>query len=173
MIWLVMIFVTVLGGFIQAAVDPMPIFGHSKLPILLAVVVYYALNHSTGAASVAALLTGLLMDLLSLMPAGETSMVFLVIALIISLFRKLVHGDEMFTAALFGGGAALTSIFVSYHLLHKDGLIIVSTGALWCKALGSLLLGAIVAPFVFHVIHTVDSFSGNVAVREVVDDVLD
>lgn len=168
-----MIFVTVVGGFIQAAVAPIPLFGHSKLPVLLAIVVYYALNHDRGTASVSALLSGLVLDFLSMVPVGETSMVFLVIALVSGCFRRFVHGDEVLTAGLFGGLSAFVAVFAAYHLLARDGLIFVSTGALWCKALGSLLLGAIVSPFVFIIIHELDSFTGNVLVREVVEDVLD
>lgn len=173
MIWLVMIFVTVVAGFSQAAVVPVALLGEAKLPLLLAVVIYYALNHDTGTAAVAALLSGFLHDVLSMIPIGQTAAVFLVAALITGRFRKLVHGEEVLTAGLFGGVSAFVSVFAEHHLLARDGLVAVTTGALWHKAFGFLLLGAVISPIVFLIVHRLDSLVGNVATSEVIEDVLD
>ena len=173
MIWLVMLFVTVVSGFIQAAVVPVALLGQAKLPLLLAVVIYYSLNHDMGSAAVAALLCGVLHDVLGMVPIGQTAAIFLLIALVSGRFRKLVHGEEVLTAGLFGGLSAFVSIFAGHHLLMRVGLLDISTGALWHKALGYLLLGAIASPIVFLIVHRLDSLVGNVATSEVIEDVLD
>ena len=173
MIWLVMIFMTVAGSFLQAAIPSLACLGQAKAPFLLSVVVYYALNHDTGTAAVSGLLCGLAHDVMSFIPVGQTALVFLVIAVIIGRLRSFVHGDEMFTAALFGGLAAMVSVFAGYHLLSRIDLISISCGSLWHKAFGSLLLGAGVTALVFVLMRRLDALVGNVLTTEVIEDVLD
>jgi rod shape-determining protein MreD len=173
MLWFVMIFMTVVCSLLQAAVPTIACLGQAKVPLLLSVTVYYALNHETGEAAVAGLLCGVAHDVMSFIPVGQTAAVFLVVALLSGRFRKLVHGDEIFTASLFGGLAALVSVFAGYHLLSRIDLISVPAGALWHKALGTMLLGAGCTPLVFMVTHRLDSLVGNVLTTEVIEDVLD
>lgn len=173
MIWLVMIFVSIICSFLQLAVAPFACLGQAKLPLLLAVIIYYALNYDTGTASIAALFCGLLNDVMSFIPEGQTSMMYLVMVLVISRFRKVVHGDDILVSAVFGGVSGIVSVFIGYHLLKRDGLIDVSAGFLWLKAFGAMLLGAVSVPIVSGIIHRVDSMVGNIEIREVIEDVID
>jgi len=173
MVWMVMVFMTAVCGLIQAALPPFASLGEAKVPLLLAAVVYYALNYDSGSAAVAALFAGVVHDVMSLMPLGQTSAVFLVVALVCGRFRRFVHGYEIHTTSLFGGAASLICVFAGYRLLANEGLVTISVGKLWYKAFGTFVLGLICTPFVCLAIRKIDAFVGNVATTEVIEDVLD
>ncbi len=173
MIWLVMLFVSAACVLIQAAVAPFPVLGGAKIPLLLAVVIYYSLNHDTGSAAVSALLCGFLNDSMSFIPIGQTSMVFFFVALVASRFRRVVHGDEILPTSLFGAVSAAVCVFLGYRLLLRANLVTVPALLLWHKAFGSFVLGLIATPFVCLFIKRMDSLVGNVATTEVIEDVLD
>ena len=110
---------------------------------------------------------------MSTVPLGQTSMIFFIAALICGRFRKLVHGDAVFTTGLFGGFASFLCVFVGYRLLARDGLVSIGTLRLWHKASGTLLLGLLSTPFVCLALKRMDAFVGNIATTEVIEDVLD
>jgi rod shape-determining protein MreD len=173
MIWLVMFFVSVVCGLLQALLPPSAVLGQAKLPLLLAVTVYYALNHNTATASVSALMCGTIHDLMSFIPLGQTAVVYLFAAILAGRFRRLVHGDEIHTTAMFGGLAAFICTLISYRLLARIDLVSISAGKLWYKAAGGLVLGAVSSPFVCLFLHKIDSMVGNIATTEVIEDVID
>ncbi len=159
---LVMAFVLSVGALAQLLCPPLALLGQAKPPLLLAAVLYYALNRETGPLLLCALLAGLAHDLLGGVPPGWSVALYGLAGLAVGRFRTLVLTESAATAAFFGalGGAVLTA--VTWLLLGPVGRVAV-------KALCAGLLGGLVAPLVFVVTRRLDQWVGNVRVREVVD----
>ncbi len=166
---LVMAIVLSVCALAQLLCPPLALLGQAKPPLLLAAVLYYALNRETGPLLLCALLAGLAHDLLGGVPPGWSVALYGLAGLAVGRFRTLVLTESAATAAFFGalGGAVLTA--VTWLLLARAGRAVWPVGRVAVKALCAGLLGGLVAPLVFVVTRRLDQWVGNVRVREVVD----
>ena len=163
--------ITLLGAALMQTLMPAYAFlGQARFPFLLAVVLYYALNHDAAVMLTAAFLAGLLQDTLGQTPLGYTAFCFCVAGWITSRFSRTVLIESLVTPAFFGGVAAVIVTVVTSVLLLSRGAVSFSPGWLLLKTLGSGFLGMICTPAVFLMVRTLDVHVGNIEVREEVDD---
>lgn len=155
----------VLGAVLQAVFPTWAWLGHAHAPILMGVVLYYALAHSMGATLAAAIVGGLLQDALGMIPLGYSSFCFCLVALLAGKFRDIVFVHERVTHVLFGALAGGGVTLLLYILLGKDGLVALRPGWAALKTGGSVLLGAVLVPFEFELLGAVDRMLGNLESR--------
>jgi len=167
--WVIMAFVLVGGVLLQAVLPSPAVLGQAKVPILVAVILYYALNRGIGTMLAAAFAAGLLHDALSPMPLGYSVLVFAAAGWVASRFRDLVMTDSIVTAAFFGAVAGAATTLMYYLLLLRDGLLACTVAWAGLKALGTGLLCMISTPVVFAVVGRLDRLVGNVEVTGVTD----
>jgi rod shape-determining protein MreD len=155
----------VFGAVLQAVFPTWGWLGHANAPILLGVVLYYALAHSMGMTLTAAILGGLLQDALGMIPLGYSSFCFCLAGVLAGKFKDIVFVHELVTHVLFGALAAGGVTLMLYILLGKDGLVALQGGWAALKTAGSILLGAVLVPLEFELLGTVDRMLGNVESR--------
>ncbi len=152
MLWILMTIVLLVATLLQAHLPGVFVLGGARWPVLGSVVLYYALNHRRTAALVAGLVAGLLLDMLSLVPAGYSVLVFCVMAMIAGHYRRLVLPEAAVTAAFFGGASGLLYAALLYGVLAQGAFQGCPPVLALARILGSAITGALTAPVVFLVI---------------------
>jgi rod shape-determining protein MreD len=156
-----------IGAVAQEVLPGLTLLGQAKAPLVLSVVLYYALNRSLSLLVTAAIAGGLLCDSLEALPVGYSSVVFCVLGIVAWLHRDVVFSAKGVTHMVFGFLAGLVLTFGLYGLLSisEESLREVS----WCwvalKAIGAALLGMILVPIVFAVLERLDRLTGNIVVE--------
>lgn len=140
-----------------------PALGQAKLPMLFAVVLYYAMERDRRALMVAGIGAGFLHDAMSPIPLGYSTCCFCLVGWYVSRFRKLVLTDSWLTQMFFGALSSLVTSLLLAVLLLKSQLVVLSFPALVFKLLGTALLGAVCAPLVFYTLGNLDRIVGNVS----------
>ena len=143
--------------------------GGAKPPLLLACVLYYALNRGRRQVLFAAAAAGLLYDLHAACPLGVHMLVFGALGLLAFRFQRVVLTDSAVTPAVFGLAAAVAAELVTYAVLRRAGLPAWPLGRLAYRLGVTGLLGAVVSPLVFAAARCADRVMGNIEVREIVD----
>jgi rod shape-determining protein MreD len=166
---IMMVVVLVASSVLQTLIPSVPLLGGAKAPILLASVLYYALTRDTTVMLTAALLGGFLHDVMSQIPLGHSVFCFCAAGWVTGYFRSLVLTDSVVTTTIFGGAASLCVTIVFYLMLLQDGMVAYSWGWLGMRLLGSLLLGMICTPIVFHFVGLLDRLVGNVETEQSID----
>jgi rod shape-determining protein MreD len=150
MYFAMLMFMVMLGAtLLQAALPGWPVLGYARFPILLGVVLYYALNHKLWIVVIAAFSAGMLQDSMSFVPLGYSSFLFCVAAVAVGRYRQLVLSDAIVTAIFFGGIAGFTVTLALYLLLKAGGHLACSGGTAALHIFGSTFLGIITVPAVF------------------------
>ena len=150
---LIMAFMLFSAVVAQSLTPPVAALAQSKPPILLGVVVYYAVKHDFGLLVTAAIGAGVLHDSLSLVPLGCSAFWFTLAAVLLHRYRDTIFADSSVTLILLGAGLAAGFTAVSYVTLSSGGDYAVDL-PLWrlvLKSLGSALLGMVAVPLVFAV----------------------
>ena len=171
MTWIIMICLMVGGAVVQTVIPSSVVISGAKLPVLLSVVLYYALTRSVTTALVAAFLAGFLHDVLSQIPLGNSVFCFCVTGWLAGYFRNMVQPDLIMVNMFFGG---ITNVLVTvffYLMLAQAGLIQYSWGWIVLRLFGALLLGMICTPLVFHLAGWIDRLVGNVEMEQSLDGV--
>ena len=169
--WVVMILVLLTGGLLQSLLPGYAVLGQVKFPFLLAVVLYYSLTWDMGVMFVAALLAGLLQDILSPLPLGYSAFCFCVIGWIANRWRKLILIESLITPVFFGGIASMVMMAAQYTLLVRGSLIESSLGGLIWRMIGAGILGVIGTPLVFLLAGLMDRWVGNLEEKGSLNDV--
>lgn len=162
---LLMFMAVIVGAVAQAVFPTFRWLGQANAPVLLGLVLYYALAHSRGTMLQAAIFAGLLQDALGMIPLGYSSFCFCVVALVVSKFKDMVFVHELVTHMLFGALASGAVTLVLYGLLSTAGLVTLAPGWTALKVVGSMFLGAIIVPFEFELVEGLDRMLGNTAER--------
>ncbi len=170
MTWLVMIVAILAATVLQVYLPGHPALGFARCPLLLALVLYYALCRSRATVAVAACLCGVLLDSTSNIPLGFSCVCFLMLGFAVGRFRELVLVEAFVTQAFFGAVAAFLLHLVQFAYLRGTGEIAVTIGAALLKAAGAGVLAALVTPLVFLVLRVVDAGVGAVQRRHGVDE---
>jgi len=150
-----------LGAVLQAAVPGMAWLGQVRLPVLLGLVVSYALTRPRPAAVAIAMTAGAVQDALGMIPLGYSSFCFCAVAVLVNRYREEVFAWEGVTHLVFGALAALAVALAQYALLHAAGLLALSAGVVARKAAGTLLLGALATPAAYALVEHVDHLLGH------------
>jgi len=157
----VMLFALISAAVIQTLVPGMALLGRARVPMLMAVVLYYALTSNRGIMLLSAVIAGLLQDSLSHIPAGYSAFCFGVVGVVVNRYKDDLFGDSMLTTTVIG---AVTGFLVSLSLsvlLWFNGMI--KDPLWWCglKGCGAALLGAVFTPVVFTIVSGLDRMVGN------------
>jgi len=135
---------------LQAVAPSWTAMGQAKPPLLLAVVLYYALTREDSLVIECAVLAGLLQDSLGPIPHGFSVLAMLAVALLVSQYRDRVFSEHWFTHVALGvASSALVSLML-YVMLVGSGLRGgVQFSFVLSKALGMSLLGMVLIPLTF------------------------
>ncbi len=159
---LVMLFSLMLGAVLQAVSPMWALLGQVKLPVLFAVVVYYALTRERRLFLPAGLSAGIFQDALGQSPLGYSAFAFIAVGWLVHRYRDQVFDQDWPTQMLVGGVGYATVNGLLVLLLGSSGYIEPSPGWVALKCMGSLLLGMLVVPLVFRMIAGLDRLVGNV-----------
>lgn len=166
-----MVFILIGGAVVQTVVPSCGLLGGAKLPVLLAAVLYYALTRSTTVALASAFVAGFLHDVLSQVPLGHSVFCFCIAGWLAGYFRNVVLPDSIFTTLIFGGIVNVVVTLFFYLMLAQNNLIHFSYGLIGLRLAGSLALGMICTPVVFHLAGRLDRLVGNVEMEHSLDGV--
>ncbi|MBL7077488.1 MAG: rod shape-determining protein MreD [Kiritimatiellae bacterium] len=166
---IVMVVLMIIGAGLQVLFPALPFLGQAKPPFLLAIVLYYALNRTPGTVLLAGLVAGLLHDLLTEVPLGYSSIVFVLVGVVAGRFRNLVLPDSRVTAGFFGMMGSLAAQVLLYAMLVRIDAVWWPFGRLTVRLLWGALLAAVVTPLTFIGARRCDQWVGIVKVREVID----
>lgn len=161
MMLLTLLFALGCGAILQGAMPAWNTFGHAKAPVLLGLVIYYALTRDRNWMLAAAVMAGILQDALGRIPMGYSSCCFCLVGLIVQRFRDVLFGFRAMTHLMVGGlaGGGVTLLLVL--LLAKDGLVEMQPGWAVSKTIGAAALGALCTPIAFRLVETLDLKLGN------------
>lgn len=165
---LVVIFALITGSSLQTLLPGWGAMGFAKFPLLLGVMIYYALTRGQSTALSVALLAGAFQDLTDLSPLGCTIIPFFLIALAINHYREEVFILHPITHAVFGAAAAMATDLITAILLALmvPGANLGASTAM-ARSLGSALMGALAVPVVYQLLWRLDLGLGNVNSRGV------
>jgi len=166
---IVMVVLVVIGAGLQVLFPALPFLGQAKPPFLLAIVLYYALNRTQGTTLLAGLLAGVCHDLLTAVPLGYSSIIFVVVGVLAGRFRNLVLPESRVTAGFFGLIGSLVAQVLLYGLLVRIDAAWWPFGRLTVRLLWGALLAAVVTPLTFMGARRCDQWVGVIKVREVID----
>ncbi|HOW97432.1 MAG TPA: hypothetical protein P5567_09135 [Kiritimatiellia bacterium] len=158
---MVLLFALIVGAVVQALAPNWRVMGQAHMPVMLGIVLYYCLSPDRALMWLAAVLAGFLQDALGQIPLGYSSFCFCLVALVVSRFREDVFAGDVLMHAVSGALSAGAVTLALSVLLTRDGAVILSAGRLALKLIGSILLGAVVVPVVFHALAGADRMLGN------------
>jgi rod shape-determining protein MreD len=159
---LTMLLALMLSAVLEAILPVWGAAGRASMPIVLAVVLYYALYYPPSYLWTAAILGGLLQDSLGLVPLGYSAVGFCVVALIATHFREVMFVHEFWSHVWIGAFGALLSTCWLSLLLKSSGLLGAALGWLAVRWIGAFVLGAFCVPAVMALMAAVDQTLGNV-----------
>jgi len=143
-----LLFLLLTGTALQAM---LPVFiwtGYATFPVLVAVVIYFALYRNGGLMLTVALLAGLFQDSLSLIPIGYSSFCFAVCGVVIQRYRETMMVQSTLTHMVLTAAMNGLVTLVLAVLLLNEGMIPWQPGWLLLKIPGAMLLGIITGPLV-------------------------
>ena len=160
---MIIIFALLLGSALQALIPAWSGMGYAKTPILLGIVLYYALTRKRATALAVALTTGIFKDALSLSPFGCSALPFLLIAYVLNLYREEVFILHPITHVIFGAAAAMAADLLGALLLAATVAgANLGVSSVMARSLGAGLLGALTVPIVYRLLWRLDLALGNV-----------
>ncbi|MBI2441602.1 MAG: hypothetical protein HYV35_09540 [Lentisphaerae bacterium] len=164
---LVMAVALLVSAALQLALPGLTPLGQAKAPLILSVVLYYALHRSLALMAIAAIAGGVLCDSLEELPMGFSAAVFSVLGIASWLCRARVFSARVLTHMVLGcaAGAGLTIGFYVLLMLSEENLRAVAGHRLALKTIGAALLGVFLVPLVFSVLERLDQMMGNVVVE--------
>ncbi|MDP6439427.1 MAG: rod shape-determining protein MreD [Candidatus Brocadiia bacterium] len=173
MTWVVMLGAIVAAGVLQTELPGFAWLGQAKPPVLLAIVLYYALQRTRPVMATAAVAAGLMQDALSPLPLGASAGGFLLAGWYVSRFRKVVLTESVLTQGFFGLVTGMAVTLVLYVMLVLESRIGIPVGRLILKTLGNGILGMLVAPPVCWLLNRLDRMVGNIVLGAEVEEAID
>jgi len=163
----IMAMALLIGATAQQVLPGLTLLGQAKAPIVLSIVLYYALHRSLALLLIAAITGGVLCDSLEAMPMGYSAVIFSLLGIGAWLYRDVVFSARGVTHMVFGLLAGLGLTFGLYGLLLISAESMREVSLIWIalKAIGTALLGMILAPVVFAVLERLDRLTGNIVVE--------
>ncbi|MFT5124907.1 MAG: rod shape-determining protein MreD [Kiritimatiellia bacterium] len=172
---LLMMVITMFAAIIQSLLPSLPFLGSARAPVVLGVVMYYALTRERGLVLAAGLLAGIFEDALSSrMPMGCHSFLYVLVGLYINQYREKVFGNHWLTHMFLGVLACAAVTLGTYVLLMirarpVDGAVsfAMPLGGMLVMGAGVILMGLAVIPITFKVVERLDYKLGNIELREI------
>lgn len=161
MTWVIMFFGVMAAGFLQVVLPGPAWLGQAKWPLLLAVVIYYALQRETEVMLVAGVFAGFVQDALSPATLGLSAVVFVLIGWSLTRFRELVMSEAMVTQAFFGLTGAVVAGFGQWVLLAGTREVALPAADVLHKLAGLAVEGLVCTPPVFSAMSRLDRMVGN------------
>jgi len=142
--------------------------GQAKPPLLLGVVLFYALSRDGSIVLECAVVAGLLQDSLGPIPHGFSVGAFLTAALLINQYRDRLFAEHWFTHATLGVAAsAWVSLFLYVTLVSTGLRSGVQFSFVMSKALGMSLMGMIFIPIIYYAIQHLEVQLGLQPMKEI------
>ncbi len=156
-------------GIIAENVIPSCVFlGQAKIPVLMSIVIYYAMNRSAGLMLIAAMVGGILHDSLSAFPLGYSSLCFCVIGVVVKRYRNIVFNRKWITYMFFGAlsGIALSAALYVLLAMTKPCVREASVFRVILQTAWVGIFGMVLTPPVFGVMRQFDLLVGNITVKD-------
>ena len=151
-----------LGAAVLQSVLPSYAFmGQVRPPLLLAVVLYYALHYDVLPAMWAALLAGFLHDALGGVPMGYTVVAFGLLGLMAGRCREFISRDNLVPHSLIGAAASFVVTLAMFIVLRMRGDIACHLSWALLKAFWAAILGMWCVPLVCVILAWADGAVGN------------
>lgn len=163
---LVLIVAVVLGAVLQATLPALSAAGGVQVPFMVGIVIYYALTRDLAILLTAAIVAGLIVDAMGLMPLGYTSFCYVLVGLAAQRYRETVVVRQWTTHVLFGALANGAVALMLSLMLGLSNVSDIGAGRALARILGAIIAGAVVVPFVFRFIAYLDRMVGNVPLEE-------
>lgn len=166
MTFLVALFALVLASSLQAMIPGWSGMGYAKMPLVLAVVVYFALTRRFATAMVAAICSAIVQDAQSLAPLGLSVIPFLLVACTINRYREEIFVLHPITHALCGATSVVVVdiVMATFLALLVEGANL-GVSVVLARCVGGVVLGALTVPFVYQGLWRLDLALGNVDKR--------
>lgn len=155
-----MIFLMVIGAVIQAVLPTVYIAGGAKVPVLLSIVIYYALVHDRTSAVYAGLTAGVIQDAMGRIPLGYTAFCFLCVALLLAALKEELFVFEWSTHVMIGALCSFAATLVLFFLLVWGQLIHQPFSSILLRLIGAFIMGGIAAPVIFGCCMQLERFVG-------------
>jgi len=164
---LVMFMVSMFAAIIESLSPTLHILGQGEAPIVLGVVIYYALTRERHMVVKAAITAGIFYDALCYkVPPGFSAIAYVCIGLLVNQYRDKIFGNHWLTHIFLGVVSSLAMTIMMYIMLLSRGNEIGIAGML-IKSMGVMLMSLAVIPVVFKVVERIDYKLGNVELREI------
>lgn len=164
--WIVA-FCLVVATVVQGLLPSLPFLGQAKPPVLLAVVLYFALMRRPGVSLATAVCAGLLLDAFGQGRIGISVICFLIIAWVVNESRDKLFGRRPSTQMMLGAFGSGFMIVTLYVFQIMDSALYLPFFGMLSKAYGTMLLGIVTVPLVFKLLEWTDRRLGIVVqVRE-------
>ena len=160
---LILIVITILISVVQAIMPVVNILGHAKPPLLLAVVIYYALRTERSWVIAAAISSGLLHDALSPIPFGVSALAFTAIGLSIHSQQENLFTQQWITSALLGAVSGFVLTVFLYLVLVGGNQLQMSFIAMLVKAVGVGVIAILTTPVICGLIRGLEEKLGLLA----------
>ena len=164
---LAMVVVFLVGGMLQALLPTFALLGHAPVPVLTALVVYYALTRRRTTVLWAAMLAGVVQDALGPVPLGYSSCGFCLAGLLLNRYRDEVFIWAGVTHLVFGALAAAGATLLQALLLAGGAGLHLAPGHVALKLLGATVLGAVSTPLVYAAVESLETTLGIMSPRRV------
>ena len=156
-----------MGAVMVEMLCPVWIFmGQAKPPLVMSVVLYYALNRPLALMLSAAVLGGVLNDSINALPLGYSSLCLVGIGLVARSYRDVVFSGRWITHMVFGAmaGVGLTLVLFGLLWLTDSGGREMSGVWVSLKVLGVGIYSVALVPVVCRVMERLDHMVGNMGV---------
>ena len=155
----------VLALWVELLTPAWAFLGQAKAPVVMSVVLYYALRRPLGLFVLAAGVGGLGLDGLSGVPLGCSTLALCVVGAVARRYRTAGDGSEWFPSMALGALAGMGVCAVTYLFLRAqvEGFREISLSRVGVKIAGMGLLSMIGVPLVHYGVEWLDKATGNVA----------
>lgn len=161
MIAVIMTMALLLAAALQGGLPAFAFMGQARPPLLLAVVLYYALHHDTVPMLWAALAAGFLQDAASGMPMGVSAVCFGLAGLATGTCRRHITREHLVPHSLLGAAAAFAVTMALYVVLRLRGDIVYGMSWALLKAFWTAIFGMWWVPILCLILGWADRVVGN------------
>jgi rod shape-determining protein MreD len=159
--WLFLLVSLIVCTLIQVQSPTWVLLGGMKCPLILACVLYYALVHDRPLFMASALVGGLLHDGMSATPLGYSSILFVCMGWVASLFRRRLVIEAAMTSIVLTMILNVLFTLGLWSILSLTTMIHITWFMVLLKLLGAAVLGAVTGPIVCAALGSLEHSLGN------------
>jgi rod shape-determining protein MreD len=160
--WLIMFLSLGAAVVLEQALPAWQLGGQTRPPVLLCVVMYYALNYSHIVALAIALLAGVLADAIAGLPLGSASLTFALLAVAVNRNRDFVFIHQWLTHMVLGAAASAAVILIMYIVLslRLEQMRTITPAMVIHKMAGMAAQGMLLMPLIFMAMEAFEKMTG-------------